>query len=91
MESTNTNDKELRALKKSVNALAKELRHQNSKKYQFGIGIIIGLGRALGATVVFALLIAALVQFVRTAENIPFLNTLTEKSGLHDFVEQNSE
>lgn len=75
-------EKNLRELKK----LNKQLAERNSKKQTFIRGIYRGVGAAIGATVIAAIVFSALSFSIEKLENVPVLDTLIEKFNLNEGI-----
>ncbi len=80
--------------KSQLNLELKTLNHhlsrQTSPKYRFFLGIVTGIGTALGASIIAAILFFFLSQFIKTVEDIPFLNSFIETSRLQKVLDEES-
>lgn len=72
---------------KELRHLNKQLAERNSKKQTFIHGIYRGLGAAIGATVIAAIVLSALSFSIDKLENVPVLDTLIEKFNLNEGIE----
>ena len=73
------------SLSHDVEELTKEVHKQNSGIHIFINGIISGLGRTLGATIVFAITIA-LLSYVIKVSNAQWVDTLVTWLGLNTYI-----
>jgi len=78
------NEKTLKELRR----LNRQLADRNSKKQTFIRGIYRGVGAAIGATVIAAIVLSALSFSIEKLENVPVLDTLIEKFNLNEGLEQ---
>ena len=62
-----------------LHKIYKRLDNLTSFKQTFFRGVVAGLGSALGATIILALVIGILLRIIQTAEKIPFLGEVVEK------------
>lgn len=67
--------------------VAKQLEKANSFKLLFIRGIIMGVGTAIGATIIAGIVIAMLVKFLNVAESFPILNDLLKQSNIQEMIE----
>jgi hypothetical protein len=68
-----------------IEDLTEEVHKQNSQGRIFWNGIISGLGRTIGATVIFAIIIALISYLVQTSD-AQWLNTLVSWLGLNTYL-----
>ena len=78
------NEKTLKELRR----LNRQLADRNSKKQTFIRGIYRGVGAAIGATVIAAIVLSALSFSIEKLENVPVLDALIEKFNLNEGLEQ---
>ena len=76
------------ALKSELEKLTKELKLQNSAKRRFFLGIVSGVGSALGATIVASLVIILLSQVIKTVDDLPILNSFMMTSSVDTVIQQ---
>jgi hypothetical protein len=72
-------------LRHEIELLTQEVHKRNSRSRLFWDGVVLGLGRTIGATIFFAILITFMSYLVQTT-NIEWLNTLIEWFGLHTYL-----
>ena len=70
-----------------VEELTEEMRKQNSRKYIFFNGIVRGLGYAVGATILFGLLITIL-GFIVSRSDASWVESLVGWLGLDEYINQ---
>lgn len=80
----------LEKLDKDIIKLDKNIQNSNSIWRNFLRGLVSGTGTAIGATIVAAILITILVQFVKTAEGVPVLKSFFQTIGLDRLGGNNS-
>ncbi|MBP7842664.1 hypothetical protein KA017_01535 [Candidatus Woesebacteria bacterium] len=73
-------------LEDKIQQLTKQVKLQNSYKRNFSIGIIRGFGSAIGATVVFGLVLAIFFQVVRSIDYVPILNTILNSQAIEELI-----
>ncbi|MCA9346215.1 hypothetical protein KC960_01870 [Candidatus Saccharibacteria bacterium] len=83
-QTESVNEKTLKELRR----LNRQLADRNSKKQTFIRGIYRGVGAAIGATVIAAIVLSALSFSIEKLENVPVLDTLIEKFNLNEGLEQ---
>ena len=69
----------------------KNLAKLTSVRHSFFRGVAVGLGSALGATLVLALFLAFLVRVLQTAERIPFLGQVVDRINIEKMVTPESK
>lgn len=69
------------ALKIEVDELTVEMKKQNSRKRIFWDGVVKGFGYAVGATVLFSILVA-IVGFIVKNTDVPFFESIVQWFGL---------
>ncbi|MCB0463742.1 MAG: hypothetical protein KDC81_13655 [Flavobacteriaceae bacterium] len=72
-------------LSHEVEELNKEVHKQNSQIRIFWNGIISGLGRTIGATIIFAVFIALFSYLIKTSD-AEWLNTVVAWLGLNTYL-----
>lgn len=77
-------------LKPNIEKIAKYLHRQNSYRHRFLMGIVNGLGVAIGATFVAGVLFAIATKTIDRVEDIPLVGDWVEDARLKDVVENNS-
>jgi len=81
MTEEETIHKDIVELTHSIESLEEEVSKTNSKKRTFWRGLLRGLGGAIGATILFALLVSLLSWFIAST-NIPWVERAVENVGL---------
>lgn len=74
---------EIEELKESIEDLGDKITQTNSPKRLFFKGIFTGLGGAVGATIIFAIMISAVSWFI-TKTDMPWVTRVLENIGLSD-------
>lgn len=69
-----TNDELIQRL----GSIESSLHKLSSYKYQFTKGVISGLGSAIGATIIFALMIIMLDRLIRQVGDIPVITPILQ-------------
>lgn len=77
----------LEKLDKDIRILDKNIQNSNSFWKNFLRGLASGTGTAIGAGVVAAIIITLVLQFIKTAEGVPFFNSLFTSIGLERLIE----
>ena len=67
-------------LKRNNDLLEKRI----SFKRMFFLGITHGLGSAIGTTIIAGILVALLLRFVQSVENVPFLNQYVQSDEIRE-------
>lgn len=70
----------------SILQLTKQIRLQNSFRRNFALGIVRGFAGALGATVVFGVVLAIVFQIVRSIDYVPVLNNLLNSQAIEELI-----
>lgn len=83
-QSSSVEDKTLKELR----LMNKQLAERNSKKQTFIRGIYRGVGAAIGATVIAAIVLSALSFSIEKLEEVPVLDTLIETFNLNNGLNQ---
>ena len=78
-------------LEVEVSVLTKQFRSFNSIRRNFGIAVLRGFGSALGATVVFGLSIALVIQIIRSIDYVPILNGILNSGAIEEVVNKFSQ
>ncbi|MCI5050924.1 MAG: hypothetical protein MRY57_01295 [Candidatus Pacebacteria bacterium] len=68
-----------------MESLQEEVHKQNSRGRIFINGIISGLGRTIGATIIFALLIT-IISYIVTTSDAQWLESMLEWLGLSEYI-----
>ncbi len=71
-------ESELEKINQNLEKVVRGLKQQNSMVLAFARGILMGLGTAIGATIVAGLVITLLNITVDTLDDIPFLDSVIE-------------
>ena len=74
-------------ISKELTELTAQLQLQNSPTRRFFLGIITGVGTALGATIVASLIILILARVVSTIDEIPFLDKIIDSNKIDQLIE----
>lgn len=69
-------DKKTAETEKDLVLLNKQLAKLNSYSYQFFLSIVRGVGTALGATIIFSIVIAILAGFLKNTDFYPTLENI---------------
>jgi len=77
-------------LQNEIRLLAHQVKKQNSYVHKFLLGVVSGLGTAIGATIVASILILILSFFVRSIEDIPILKNIIESIQLDQLVSEDN-
>lgn len=72
-------------LSHEMETLAEEVHKQNSRSRIFWNGIVSGLGRVIGATIIFAIIIAILSYLIKET-NVEWINKLILWLGLNTYI-----
>lgn len=75
-------------LEQEIKELSQHMKLQNSLRRNFVISIVRGFGSALGATVVFGLVIAFLFQIVRSIDYVPILNGILNSQAIEEVIKR---
>ena len=73
-------------LDKSVSFLGEQVRRQNSYKRNFALSLLRGFSTAVGATVIFGLILASVVQAVRSIDYVPIINNLLSSEAIESVI-----
>ena len=78
-------------MKKDKNELLQDIDEKlyklTSIRWNIGMSLLRGVATAIGATVVAAIVLAWLNWFLETANEVPVLDTLIERSGIQRTLE----
>lgn len=74
-------------LESKIEELTNQIRIQNSVQRTFAISILRGFGAAIGATIVFGLVLALLSQVIRSIDYIPVLNSVLTSQEVVDLIQ----
>ena len=80
--------KKAKGLEENLVELNEHMAKANSLGRAFVIGILKGLGVALGATLVLGLLVTLLLKTIQTVEDIPIINDFVKELRLGEVVEK---
>lgn len=81
-------EKELNLLRTEVADLHTQFRQFNSFRRNFSVAIVRGFASALGATVVFGLALASLIQIVRSIDYVPILNDILNSGAIEEIIKR---
>ncbi len=73
-------------LEEKIQQLTKQVKLQNSYKRNFTVGVVRGFGSALGATVVFGLVLAFVFQIIRSIDYVPVLNNILNSQAIEELI-----
>ena len=73
-------------LEESISRLEEKVRRQTSLRRNFTLSLVKGLGSAVGATVIFALMLASVVQVIRSIDYVPIINNILSSQAIEDVV-----
>lgn len=68
--------------------LIAQLRKSNSLLRRFFMGIMMGVGTAVGATLILGVALTVLARLVNSFEDIPIINTIIENYRLDEYVDE---
>lgn len=74
------------SLEQKIQALTKQIEKQNSFKRNFFISIFRGLGGAIGATIIFGIGIAVIIQITRSIDYVPILNNILNSKAIESII-----
>jgi hypothetical protein len=78
-------------LEKEVAILTEQFKNFNSIRRNFFIAVLRGFASALGATVVFGLAIALVIQIVRSIDYVPLLNGIMNSGAIEEVIQKFSQ
>jgi hypothetical protein len=73
-----------KTLQEQIEKLTRQIQMQNSFKRNFNLAIIKGFGGAIGATVVFGIVIAILIPILKTINYVPIINSILNSQTLRE-------
>ncbi|MDD3647510.1 MAG: DUF5665 domain-containing protein [Candidatus Dojkabacteria bacterium] len=79
---------DVKKLNKNMKKLEETIDRSVSLKWNLLKGIVNGVGYAIGATIIFGILIAILSKTINTVEDIPVLNTILENIRIEGVIEE---
>ena len=79
------------SLEQELKRLSKCIERQNSLRRNFAVSVLRGFGGALGATFVFGLVIAGLVQLIRSIDYVPILNSILNSGTIEEVIRRFSQ
>lgn len=80
-------DEKLTELNAKLDRIENELAKQRSFKRQAIRAILTGVFGSFGATIVFAIILIVLANMIKSAEQIPILNEIIERTKLEQIVD----
>lgn len=87
MEENNLDlDNSIASLERSVERLEKKVIQVTSYKRVFFISLLHGFGTAVGATFIFGIIIASLVQAAKTIDYVPIINNLLNSQAIEAII-----
>jgi hypothetical protein len=75
-------------LEKSISFLGEQVRRQNSYRRNFGLSLLRGFSTAVGATVIFGVILAFLVQAVKSIDYVPIINNLMSSESIENVINE---
>ena len=84
-----TNDrlqKSILSLEKSISNLEKRVQKQTSFRRNFAMSLVRGFGGAIGATVIFGLALALVIQIVRSINYVPLINNILNSQAIESVI-----
>ncbi|MFC1612706.1 DUF5665 domain-containing protein [Patescibacteria group bacterium] len=84
-------NQDIKNLNKNIKELNKSFGKANSFKLSFFRGLMVGVGTAIGATIIAAMVVTILLKTIKTAKNIPFFGELIETTKIEKFIPQEDE
>ncbi len=73
-------------LEKSVSFLGEQVRRQNSYRRNASLSLVRGFSTAVGATVIFGVILASLLQIVRSIDYVPIVNNLMSSEAIESII-----
>lgn len=70
---------EYERLAKEMKALRAYMEKQNQPKRQLGLGVVKGVGVAIGGTIVFSVILGVLGAIVARSSALPFIDQSTQQ------------
>jgi hypothetical protein len=78
--------KSIAQLEESVSSLEKKVKKQISFRRNFILAMVRGFGSVVGATVVFGLILAAIIQIVRGIDYVPIINNMLNSQAIENVI-----
>lgn len=75
-------------LQYQIEELNKQLQMQNSLQRNFFMAMLRGFAGAVGATVVFGIVLAFLFQIIRSINYVPILNNILNSGAIEEVVKR---
>ena len=79
---------ESKELEEMIDALTKQITIQNSLQRNLLVAVARGFASAIGATVVFGLVLAGLFQIVRSIDYVPILNNILNSQAIEEVIKR---
>ena len=73
-------------LEKAITRLNKNVQRQTSLTHNFALGLVRGLGTAVGATVVFGLVVAFVMQVIKSIDYVPIVNNIVNSQVIEELI-----
>ncbi|NCO12095.1 MAG: hypothetical protein COZ34_00910 [Candidatus Pacebacteria bacterium CG_4_10_14_3_um_filter_34_15] len=73
-------------LEKSVSFLGEQIRKQNSYRRNVSLSVVRGFSTAVGATVIFGVILALLVKTISSIDYVPIINNLMSSEAIESFI-----
>lgn len=73
-------------LEKSISFLTEQVRKQNSYKRNVSVSLVRGFSTAVGATVIFGVALAILVQAIKSIDYVPIVNSLMSSESVETII-----
>lgn len=73
-------------LEETVARLDKRIQTQNSYVRNFGLSLARGLASAVGATIIFGLSIAIVIQILRSIDYVPIINNILDSQAIENVI-----
>lgn len=68
--------------------LTQQVRLHNSFVRRFLMGIVAGVGTAVGATIVASVLVYSLSRIIKTVDDIPILGNIIQSERINQIIQQ---
>ena len=81
------NKNQIDELNENLEELTKEIDESNSNQKSFIKGLFLGVGSTLGATIIAAMIIAALVWLLNIFQDVPFVNDIIDWLNIKQYIE----
>lgn len=73
-------------LEKSVSSLEQVIKKQNSVRHSVALSLLRGFTTALGATVIFGISLALVIQIVRSIDYVPIINNILSSQAIESVI-----